>query len=136
MVAIVDVDNAHFEVIFQEVVIKELLAHLGCVLEACTNGVHHGLALKLAPIGGVVDNDRRVDRGTILVPVGDVLVNGGVVDTCFHPVSLIGRGETALNTGISLLPVESWYSLVRVLGALLIEITHALVMDPHYVVPV
>ena len=61
MVAVIVVNNAHFEVLGQELIIQQLLAVFGRVREACADSIHDSLTFQLTAVSRIVDHDRGVD---------------------------------------------------------------------------
>jgi hypothetical protein len=55
--------------------VEGLVALVRWICETCTQGVVHTQWLDLASVGFLVNYDRGIDVGAILLPVSDVFVN-------------------------------------------------------------
>ena len=88
--------------------------------ESRTDSIEDAQRLDLSAVGFLVDNDRRVNIGSILFPVVDLLIDVFVGGLCVAPCRPRFATETILDTLHSCIPVET-SELVSALRAILVD---------------
>lgn len=106
-------------------------AHGGRVSETSTDRIENCQALKLASVGAIINDQRRIDASSVGLPVADFLIYYVIGGSVAGPVRAT---ERVLDASLSLLEVET-ESLMSELGALLIYYVIAILMYICHVFP-
>ena len=130
---VTDIEHARLVVVLEIWVLQDRFAHVRCVVEASADGIHDSLCLHLTPVGAIVDNNRRNNIASVLVPKVNLIFNYFVLGLDVHPLGLVTRAEAVSYASLGAVPVEASQILMCKLGALFSDLTAAIVMDLGHV---
>lgn len=113
---------------------KRFEALIGWASEACADSIEDAEGLDLTAIGLLVDDHRRVNIGSILLPVGDLVVDEIVAGRIFSPFALFDASKTILNALLCSGPIN--FSMgVSAPRTIFINHRVALRVDPLHILP-